>query len=78
MRACNVVVSVATIIDGSYIMFLVELMCTPSAGLTATLLVIASVIAFFILGKTKMTETEQSHFMFTVFPKIACTSTVGQ
>lgn len=81
MRASNVFVSVATAIDGGYIMFLVELMCTQSAGLTETLLVIFSVAASFVLGETEMTESTKSHFMcrfFFFFPKIACTVTACQ
>lgn len=78
MLASNVFVSVATVIDGGYIMFLVELLCTPSAGLAETLLVIFSVAASFILGETEITESTKSHFMHRFFPKIACTFTVCQ
>lgn len=78
MRASNVFVSVATIIDGGYIMFLVELICTPSTGLTETLLVIFSIAASFILDKTEITESTESHFMCRFFPKIGCISTVSQ
>lgn len=72
MRASNVFVSVATIVDGGYII------CTPSAGLTETLLVIFSIAASFILDKTEIAESTESHFMYRFFQKIGCTYTVSQ
>lgn len=48
-------------------MFLVETMCTPSSGLTETLLVILSQTFYFILGETEITESTKSHFIFRFF-----------
>lgn len=48
-------VSVATTIDGGFVMAMVEYMYTPSAGLTGSLLLLFSTSAAFILGKTEIT-----------------------